>query len=209
MTPALFALIVRKQLSAVVGGPRHGTQYSMEKAGPKCGTGADQVGPLRLRRFQPPASDIFLTLDSEVLIRPGLGDRLRDAGVTCLGDVLDAESEASLDVRQLRPEATLPPFSPDTRGIVRERPCPVCGRDGYYGVPNEPYRLCYGPLDESLASKDVLATHERFGSSVLRQPFSESVFAAPVIVVGARVAAVLKGERLRYIELQAVEMAGH
>jgi hypothetical protein len=203
----LFALVLRKQLTAVVGGPQHGTQYSMEKACPKCGTGADQLGPLRLPRFRPPASETFLTLDNEVLVGLRLGDRLREAGVMCLGDVLDAKSGASLDVLQLRPQVTLPPFGPETRGVVRERPCPVCGRDGYYGVPHEPYRLCYATLDESLASKDVLATHERFGTSVLRQPFSESVFAAPVLVVGSRVAAVLKAERLRYVELQPVQVA--
>ena len=178
----------------------------MEKACPKCGTGADQVGPLRLRRFRPPTSDVFLTLDSEVLVGPRLGDRLREAGVMCLGDVVDAKSGASLDVWQLLPQVTLPPFGRDTRGVVRERPCPVCERDGYYGVPHEPYRFCYAPLDESLAEKDVLVTHERFGTSVLRQPFSESVFAAAVFVVGSRVAAVLKAERLRYIELQPVQI---
>jgi hypothetical protein len=36
----LFVLVVRTQLSAVVGGPHSGTSYSMETACTRCGTGA-------------------------------------------------------------------------------------------------------------------------------------------------------------------------
>jgi len=176
----------------------------MDHACERCGTGAEQVGPLRLRRFRLPAAQIFLTLDDEVLVQEKLADRLRAYGIACLGDVLDARSGDRFGVFQLRPEATLPPFGPATRGITRERPCPLCSRDGHYAIPHEPYRFSYPELNDRLLLKDVLATYERFGTSALRQPFSESVFAAPVLVVGGRVAAALNHADARHVDLQPV-----
>ncbi len=203
---ALFALVVRNQRT-VYGGPRYGTEYSTDRACPKCGTGAEQAGPLRLRRFAMPKAEVFLTLDAEVLVRPALAATLRAAGVACLDVVLDAQSGSSLDVFQLRTEATLPPFAAGTTGITRERPCTDCGRDGHYGIPHEPYRFVYDTLEDALLSKDVLTTYERFGTSVLREPFSDSVFAAPVTIVGRRIAAVLKAANLRSVELQPIRVA--
>jgi hypothetical protein len=209
MTPKsdeLFALVVRKQLGAVYGGPHHGTEFSLADACPKCGTGAEQVGPLRLRRFTVPHAEAFLTLDDDVLVRQPLADRLHAEGVTALDVVVDARSGQPLGILQLRPEATLPRFGPGTTGVTRERPCVVCNRDGHYGIPHVPYGFRYASLDDSLRSRDVLATYERFGTSVLRQPFIDSVFAAPVLIVGHRVAAALEAARLRDIELHPVDI---
>jgi hypothetical protein len=204
----LSVLVVRRQLSKVFGGPHHGTEYSMERACPRCGTGAEQVGPLRLNRFSLPTAAVFLTLDHEVLMRMTLGETLRASGVTCLGDVIDARSGDRLDVLQLRSEATLPPFAPQTTGVTRERPCPACARDGHYGIPHVRYGLQYDTLDGELQSTNVFATYERFGTSVLRQPFRDSVFAAPLFVVSGRVAAALRAANLEYVELHRVEIAG-
>jgi hypothetical protein len=202
----LSVLVVRRLLSKVFGGPHHGTEYSTERACPRCGTGAEQVGPLRLNRFSLPAAEIFLTLDQEVLMRMTLGEKLRASGVTCLADVIDARSGDRLDVLQLTAEATLPPFAPGTTGVTRERPCPVCARDGHYGVPHVLYGLQYETVDDALRSKDVLATYERFGTSVLRQPFRDSVFAAPLLLVSGRVAAALRSANLKYVELHRVQV---
>jgi hypothetical protein len=203
----LFVLVVRRQLSTVFGGPHHGTEYSMERACPRCGTGAEQVGPLRLNRFTLPAAAIFLTLDHDVLMRMTLVEHLRASAVTCLGDVIDARSADRLDVLQLKPEATLPPFAPGTTGVTRERACPACARDGHYGIPHVGYGLQYETLDDGLRSKDVLATYERFGTSVLRQPFRDSVFAAPLLVVSGRVAVALRAAGLKNVELHRVHVA--
>jgi len=201
----LFALVVRN-LQNVYGGPHYGTEYAMVKACLKCGTGAEQAGPLRLRRFAMPAAEMFLTLDDEVLVRPALAERLRAEGVACLDVVLDAQSGSALDVFQLRTEATLPPFAPGTAGVARERPCTVCGRDGHYGIPHEPYRFVYDKLEDALLSKDALATYERFGTSVLREPFSDSVLATPVTIVGRRIATLLKAAKVRSVELEPVRL---
>ena len=49
-----------------------------------------------------------------------------------------------------------------------------------------PLRLVYDGLPPDIANKDVLATYECFGNSVLREPFKESGFATPVLVVSDR-----------------------
>jgi hypothetical protein len=201
----LFALLIDAQVD-ICGGPDTGTEYSLENACRKCGTGARQVGPLHLARFRLPKTQMFKTLDDEVLVQGDLADALRAHGVTSLGEVRDAKSQTPLKLLQLSPEADLPPFSPETTGVVRERPCPVCMRDGYFGIPHVPYAFHYSTLDERLASKDVLATYERFGNSALREPFSDSVFAAAVLIVGPRVAAALAAAKTKNVELLPVRV---
>jgi len=203
----LAALVVRKQLEAVVGGPHHGTAYSMTAACTRCGTGATQAGPLLIRPFRLPSHRVFLTLDYEVLVLRSLADELRQAGIGCLGPVVDAESGDELELAQLVPDATLPPFDGASTGVEREKPCPVCDRDGYYGIPHEPYRLCYTGLDPRLQEMELLATFERFGSSCLREPFQDSVFAAPVLIAGGRLLRCLEEARLRHLELQPVTVS--
>jgi hypothetical protein len=198
----LLRLVVRKGVD-VTGGVSAGTAYSFESACRTCGTGASQVGPLHLPRFTAPKADLFSTLDSEILVTPRLADGLRAAGVRSLGPVVDKDGRP-LPFEQLLPQATLPPFGLETTGFVRERPCPVCGRDGYFGVPNVPLRLVYPSLPAELLDKDVLATFERFGNSRLRTPLRDSVFAAPVYVIGGRVADALRAAGARSAEVDPV-----
>jgi rRNA maturation protein Nop10 len=201
----LFRLVVRKSVD-VCGGPSSGTEYSLEGACPVCGTGAVQAGALRLPRFKPPAADLFSTLDDEVLVSARLSDRLREAGVRSLQTVVQADTGEALPFTQLLPEATLPPFSAATTGFARERPCPACGRDGYFGVPRTPLELTYENLPAEFLAKDVLATFERFGNSRRRTPFRDSVFAAPLYVVGSRIAEMLRAQRVRTAALEPVRL---
>ena len=200
----LAALVVRKQLEAVLGGPGHGTEYSMTAACTRCGTGATQAGPLVLQPFRLPSHSVFLTLDYEILVLRSFADELREACFGCLGPVVDVESGDELDLAQLVPEATLPPFDPASAGVERETPCPVCDRDGYYGIPHQPYRLCYTGLDPRFKGMGLLATFERFGSSCLREPFQDSVFAVPVLIAEGRLLRCLEKARPRHVELQPV-----
>jgi hypothetical protein len=200
----LLRLVVRKGVD-VTGGVSAGTAYSFEGACPTCGTGASQVGPLHLPGFKVPRADLFSTLDSEILVTPRLADRLRTAGVRSLGSVMGTDGRP-LPFEQLLPEGTLPPFGAETTGFVRERSCPVCGRDGYFGVPNVPLRLAYSSLPAALLDKDVLATFERFGNSRLRTPLRDSVFAAPVYVIGGRVADALRAAGVRSAEVEPVRL---
>jgi hypothetical protein len=205
MPPTLYRLVVKKGVN-VCGGPSSGTEYSMETACPACGTGAVQVGPLKLPRFKAPAADLFSTLDDEILVSGSLGELLLDRGVKCLGPVVRGNSAEPLPFWQLVPEAVLPPFSEAQTGFVRERPCPNCDRDGYFGIPGVTAPLTYERLPPSTLEKDLLATFERFGNSRLREPFRDSVFAAPLYVAGARLAEALRAARVRTVELESVHV---
>jgi hypothetical protein len=200
----LLRLVVRKGVD-VTGGVSAGTPYSFDSACPTCGTGAAQAGPLHLPRFKAPKADLFSTLDSEILVTPKLAAHLRAAGVHSLGPVVDKEGRP-LPFEQLLPQGTLPRFGAETTGFVRERSCPVCGRDGYFGVPNVALRLVYPSLTAELLDKDVLATFERFGNSRLRTPLRDSVFAAPVYVIGGRMADVLRASGVGSAEFEPVRL---
>jgi hypothetical protein len=139
------------------------------------------------------------------LVQGDIAARLRRAGVEhCLRPVLNAKTGEELEVVQLVPMATLPPFHASSAGIKREGPCQVCNRDGYYGLPGAPYRLHYEALSPAFRGLDLMGTFERFGVSRLREPFRESVFAAPVLIAGGRLLDVLTTLSLRHVELEEV-----
>jgi hypothetical protein len=202
---ALYRLVVKKTVN-VTGGPSSGTEYVMDGACAACGTGAVQRGALRLPRFKAPSADLFSTLDDEILVSGTLAELLFDRGLKCLGPVVHGPTSEPLPFLQLVPEAVLPPFSRSQTGFVRERPCPTCGRDGYFGIPHVSATLTYDQLPPSLLEKDLLATFERFGNSRLRTPFRDSVFAAPLYVAGARLAEVLRSANVRTVQLEPVNV---
>ncbi len=122
------------------------------------------------------------------------------------------DSAEPLPFWQLVPEAVLPRFSVAQTGFVRERPCPNCDRDGYFGIPGVSAPLTYEHLPPAMLEHDLLATFERFGNSRLRTPFRDSVFAAPLYVAGARLAEALRAARVRTVELESVHagiLSGH
>jgi hypothetical protein len=201
----LFLLQLDNQLD-IYGGPTEGTEYSLDGACPKCGTGAAQVGPLILLPFKLPKHEMFMTLDREVLVSTRVADLLRTHGFVCVRPVLKRGGQEPLPLAQLVPEATLPRFLPGSTGVTRERPCGVCDRDGYFGIPHVPMGLKYAPSASS--ATDLLATFERFGHSRLRTPFKESVFAAPMYVCSARLADFLSTQQLKGVSFEPVALTG-
>lgn len=201
-----FYEIIVSGLINVDGGPMYGTQYSLADACDRCGTGAKPVGPRIMRRFRVSNAPIFLSLDHEILVSLDMADGLRALGVESLADIRGVKTGEELPLKELRAEATLPPFSKETTGYEREGVCPKCGRDGYFNIPHVPLKLVYRGLAPEYASKKVLATYERFGNSRLREPFKDSVFAMPVYVVSALVASYLKKEAGRRVTLVPVDI---
>lgn len=187
------------------GGPLYGTEYALDEACKRCGTGALQTGPLLMRPFKPPKSDMFYPLSRELLVSTQLAEVLEGAGFhRCVRPVLDAKSREPLAVMQLKPEATLPSFLPESEGVTRERPCPACDRDGYFGIAHVPMVLKYRRLGPVAA--DLFSTYERFGNSRLRSPFKDSVLAAPMYVGSARLVDVLRAHKVRGLEFEPVRL---
>jgi hypothetical protein len=170
------------------GGPTFGTQYDLGPACELCGTGAVQVGPLILDPSDTPRNtEIFATLDHEILVSASVADALEDAAFDGmeLRQVV-ARDGGDLGWFQIVARREMPSWAAATTGFLRERPCTRCNRDGYFNTVTAPLQIRYD--QETLArAPDVTWTYERFGNSVLRDEFAESHFAAPRTLVAPRV----------------------
>jgi len=186
-----FAFYPSKVMKAL-GGVLHGTEYSLGDACPFCGTGAMQIGPLKLRSPKFPRASVFSTGDMEVLFSAKIASKLESECGCSFFPVLDAKKSVVFpDVKQLRPCAVLPPFSSLSTGVEREGGCPECRRDGFFRIPHSPLSLVYSTQSKQLFNKPVLATWERFGYSRVRKPFKDSVFAHGKFIISKEVAQIL------------------
>lgn len=199
----LYVITIRTQKS-VYGGPKYGTTYSMKNACPQCGTGAVQEGPLKLPDLELAPKQVALTLDFEILFGEVLAEELMDQGFDCFVHARHHRTQVKLPSYQLLSQKLLPPFSPRTSGYETERQCQACKRDGYFNIPHVPLRLHYSQLDRHYLEHDVLATWEAFGNSRLREPYSESHIASPVLVVTQKLHEALQG--LKGVEFTEVEV---
>jgi hypothetical protein len=103
----------------------------------------------------------------------------------------------------------LPPFDAESSGGVRrENGCPECDRDGYFGTARSPLELRYTfDADDLREVPDFASTCEHFGVSRLAEPFEESVFAQPLILVKPRVVEVFKKLKVRSVAFDPVSIA--
>ncbi len=198
-----YHLDVSNQIN-IDGGPLYGTKYLLEYACDCCGTGAIPIGPLFLRKFKIPKYQIFCTLNREILLQSNIKDALIKNGIKSFGEVYEVKSQKQMPIWELRSQKILPQFSPETTGFERELPCSTCNRDGYFGIPHTPLNLKYILKDKSLLDKDVYVTYECFGNSRLREPFKQSVFAAPLFIVSHRVMKCFKELNVKNVEFEEV-----
>lgn len=195
-------MLVRSKVN-VLGGASGGTDYSLASACRSCGSGAVQKGPLLLPAFRAPRSPIFSTLDDEVLVKSELAKELRCRGLGhLLGLVVSVADGAVRDESQLIPQSEMPRLTGATRGIERELSCKICGRDGHFGMVEEPMVLRFEK--ESDVRADLLSTYELFGNSRLREPFSDSVFAAPLLIVSDAFRQVVQEAEGSKVEFQEI-----
>lgn len=181
------------------GGVTWGTTYDLASACPACGTGGrqtsavfvagEQQGDLAGRRF---AATMFMHL----LVDEGLGDELVRIGATglSLGSVyarMPDQRQVKLRRRQMCAAKTLPPMSPRTTGLVRERPCEVCQRNGYSTTIGEPPRIVYR-AENLRDADDVNLSWENHGFAVLRPSLEESLLSNPWMLVTPRVRRVFR-----------------
>ena len=178
---------------ACYGGPHDGGRYDLSKACPVCGTGSIRLDPLRLpaAKFK---TRVAITYDHEVVIPPELIPKLKKIVPECLkkihhGTVKAAEPSGYC---QLITQITLPCWSKQTTGFEKEDECPHCKRDGFFNIPRVPLRIVY---DEQVPAFNVAETYECFGNSKLREPFKESHFASPLLIVNEAVQQILAGEK--------------
>lgn len=170
-------------------GPSFGTFYDMINACHACGTGARQIGPLRIQRRALPAKRrMAQSYQFDLMIADSLADELIEAGLNSvnLRPVHDVKTDTPLPWKQIYPAIIFPAFLGQSSGYTlsdhrKERQCRHCRRDGYYNIPNVPFHPVYdeSQIDDLLASMvepkkrairveelDAAVTWECFGTSV-------------------------------------------
>ena len=192
------------------GVPYYGTKYDLSQACPRCGSGARQTSPLVLKRSDTPSrGDIFQTMDYEYLVSPALAQGLREARLSGLElrQAVAHTDNRPLPWYQIVSSRELPPMSGLTRGILRERPCPLCGRDGHFQSAFNPIEIAYDRgavnVDEL---PDVIHTCECFGNGNLLEPFEESHIARPLLIVKPTVFQVFENHKVRRVEFVPVKV---
>lgn len=184
--------------------------YDIASGCAACGAGATQVSPLRLcRRQLPKRADAFQTFSGHILFSDRLRDMLVHAVPPAEADLSQAEearTHEALPWWQILPRKSLPPFAGLTSGVVRERPCPRCGRDGYFHTVKKPFQLAYerslltgtfGDVSSNTGRglPPFMTTFECFGNSTVTNP------ASPHIVVRNDVIRCLLSARIRGLVL--------
>lgn len=201
----MLRLVVRRPPRGV-GGPKHGTEFDLTGACDECGSGARQASALVLdEREAPKRGPVVETLTSEVLVSGPLKraiEELSPRGLE-LRDVLGRQSGQPLDFSQLIPTGELPRMDSRTKGIVRERPCPRCDRDGYFETMAQPLVIRYSA--DVVLNADAYFTYESFGNSQIKTPFVESHFARPLILVSQRIHDVFVAARVPSVSFEPVE----
>jgi hypothetical protein len=195
------------------GGPTYGTEYDLSRACRLCGTGAVQISPLVVKASDlPRRTSVFQTLDVEVLVSAAVADELEDAALTGLElrQAVSLDNGGALPWWQLIAQEELPPMDPSTGGILRsehDRPCRLCGRDGFFRTPAEPTEIRYRDLAPG-ALPDVVRTWEHFGVGRIVEPFKNSQLAHPLLLVRPIVLDIFRQKRARNVEFTPVQFIG-
>ncbi len=181
------------------GGVEYGTTYDLSGACPACGTGgkqtstlfvdAETLGELEGKRA---GSTIFF----HIVVDPGFEAELVRIGATGISfrdiyAVTRDKRQFKIPFRQLCAARTLPPMSPSTTGLVRDKVCEVCGRNGYFETGAEPTRVVYRASDLRDAD-DVNMSWENIGYAELEPELKDSLLSYPWMVVTPKVRRVFR-----------------
>ena len=176
------------------GGVEWGMSYDFSGACPACGTGGSQTSAVFVDGEH--VSDLEgqragATYFFHLLVDEGLAEELEQSGVRGLSfrsvyAVHKNKRQVKLRWKQLLATHVLPPMSPKTSGLVRDRACEACGRNGYFQTGKEPTRIVYrgSELREAL---DVNHTWENLGFAVLEPKLKDSLLSYPWTVVTPKV----------------------
>lgn len=190
--------------------PRYGTEYDLSAACPLCGTGAIQTSPLLLNPSEiPKKGDIFQIMDHEKLVSLELARALSEAGISGLELRVAQAYKAKVDLPwvQLLAHEQLPPMAPSSKGILREKSCHLCRRDGYFNDAYEPTEIHYKTSELDINKiPDAVYTYEYFDRSRLREPLTDSYFAQPLLLVKPKIFKVLQQQKVRGLVFQPVKI---
>ena len=131
-----------------------------------------------------------------LLVDEGLAAKLESIGATGLSfrsvyAVMPDKRQVKLRWKQLCGARTLRPMSPRTTGLVRDRACEVCRRNGYFQTRKAPTRIVYRASDLRDAD-DVNMSWENLGFAILEPDLRESLLSYPWTLVTPKVRRVFR-----------------
>ncbi|HUG13552.1 MAG TPA: hypothetical protein VMM78_00925 [Thermomicrobiales bacterium] len=193
--PLVLLSIVRAPKGA--GGPTYGTEYDLRSGCSKCGSGSEQISALYLKASDLPSkAPIVETMHGDIVVSTDIARQLE--AVMSAGLEL-RQTRSHIDHRllpwwQLLPAVTMPRMSLSTSGIEMGDQCPACRRDGHFDHLFQPLMIAYAHDDIATpdALPDAAITWERFGLSVLKDPFTESNIAPAKLLVKPSIYHVLR-----------------
>jgi hypothetical protein len=195
------------------------SEYDFSTACNTCGTGAVLTGNLRVKGFSKINKDFFATLDGDYIISKRLYGKIRDSykDLTLL-NVIDMRNKVLVDYYHLTSKIVLPRFQQKSTGLVIEKQCPECKRNGFFShaiigdieknIPTivTPYNFIYKRFDfESIGNSMIIKTWECAGLSN-KMPRGNFVirYARPWIIVNQQIRAIFDQEKISNIEYENV-----
>ncbi len=194
------------------------SNYDLEPACIKCGTGAKLKGSLKVKGVSNIKKDFFETLDGDYLISSLLYKKIVDLHpeieLTPAVDTYNKETEYF----HFYSHSILPRFEKKSSGYVIEDQCPQCKRNGYYndviiGNPEKgnptvvnPVKLYYKESgNPQLSESYLLQTWERLGLSKRTTQDNNVIrYARPWIVVNDDIKGVFESQGLRSIKYEEI-----
>jgi hypothetical protein len=183
-----------------------GSNYDLNDACKRCGTGATLIGNLLTKKVK--ANTVFLeTLSGDYLIIDELYHNLRlmNAHIEELLPVLDYKSKVQLPYFHFKTHVYFPKMRPDSEGIITEDQCPICKQDGFYddhimGAPRiiRKYKYNFEEVKDLLPKSDFFHTWEHFGKSNLVPEGIKVVrYTRPRIIIKDKVKNIFEGLKIK------------
>lgn len=183
----------------IFAGPETGTKYDLTNACNKCGSGAVQIGPLRIRPSDLKKLDVQNSIYWHVIISRRLRDLFlkEDVKEVEFREVVSKIDNKGLGYYQIIPKYILPPALPSS--FETDNQCPICKRDGYFDghIEGKPKILKYKLSENILNKADFFFSYEFLGYSILREPFERSIFNQPKVLVTPKIFEIVSKLKIR------------
>jgi hypothetical protein len=195
------------------GGVEWGMTYDLSRACQACGTGGRQTSAVFVDGedlHQLEGHRAGATYFWHILVDEGLAGALEELGATGLSlrsvyAVRKNKQQFKLRWKQLCAERTLLPMSAKTTGLVRDRACTVCHRNGYFRTSKQPTRIAYRASDLKDID-DVNMSWENVGFANLKPDLRESLLSYPWLLVTPKVMHVIRAAGVTEIDWMPIRV---
>lgn len=213
-----YFVIGYKRANRGESGESCNSHFDLSSACPKCGTGAELVGNLRVKGISDVNRDLFETLNGDYLISSRLFKKIRQRLSNLeLVQVVNTKNQP-LEYYHFTTSLVLSKFSSKSTGFTIEDQCTYCKRNGYFNqaivgslemdIPTfvSPLNLVYNEQDFSrLKFPTIVKSWECVGLSN-RKAYDKYVirYARPFLLVSETFKMALQEERVRGIDFEEV-----